>query len=300
MADSKTKKTTPASSAAKKTATKKPTTNVSKAANKTGANKTAANKATSESTSVVKSAASSEKPTNAKSTSQAKPNKNSSAKAELKKSEKTTAKPTASNPAASSKAAASSKKEKRSGSGIAFLALLFSLGALGLSGYNFYLQNLSSQSKQSRDSLLTGINQIKSNVTEFGTVVTGLQQEVHDFKASQAQYITEDTLTTVVKESVDNAVQNLPELPNIGPKLLESDTDISDTKLQNESAVDGQETQDSSVENTKQADQITTGDSEKAANDQTEDDSFWSWNRAKKDIKGMLNSFIKIEKTDQN
>ena len=212
---------------------------------------------------------------------------------------------------------APSKKEKRSGSGMAFLALLCSLGALGLSGYNYYLQNLSPQSKQSQDSLLIGVNEIKSNVTEFGTVITGLQKDVQDFKASQAQYITKDTLSTAVKQGVDIAVQNLPELPNIGPKSLELDS-----KGQNESAADGQttgsqekdgqvEVQDSSVDNTKQANQTTADgaaitsssesvDTGQASTEQAEDDSFWSWGRAKKDIKGMLNSFIKIEKTDQN
>jgi len=295
MVDSKTKKTTPTASTAKKTAAK--TQAASKKANKpvTKSKAVANNKATTKTSSTTNTATDSKKPTSAK-------------------------------PPVATKTSPS-KKEKRSGNGMAFLALLCSLGALGLSGYNYYLQNLSPQNKQSQDSLLIGVNEIKSNVTEFGTVITSVRKEVQDFKASQEKYITEDTLAAEVKKGVDNAVQNLPELPNIGPKPLGPDAEV-----QNNSPSDGQisdvkadgsrlEAQDNSTvilqdgagttnfgasatidtENTANDSEKAVNDSEKAANEQVEDDdSFWSWGRAKQDMKDMLKSLIKIEKTEQN
>ena len=305
MADSKTNKTTPAASTAKKTATK------TKAASKpVTKSKAAANKATSNKTTTAKATTNSKKPASTKSDLQGKTKESEAKKATPKATEKTTVKP-----AAPKTATAPSKKEKRSGGGMAFLALLCSLGALGLSGYNYYLQNLSPQSKQSQDSLLTGVNEIKSNVTEFGTVITGLQKEVQDFKASQAQYITEDALTAAVKEGLDKAVQNLPELPDIGPKPLGLDTEGETEKNQLE-IQDGSDATDATGSlggNSNETDQETATDvatansdvsasvdTQQTSNEQIEDDSFWSWNRAKQDMKDMLKSFIKIEKKEQN
>ena len=185
---------------------------------------------------------------------------------------------------------------------------------MGLSGYNYYLQNLSPQSKQSQNSLLTGVNEIKSNVTEFGTVITGLQKEVQDFKESQSQYITEDTLTAAVKEGVDKAVQNLPDLPDIGPKSLglETQEEAEKNQLETQDNLDATNATGSLGGNSKETDQVTTDvttthsevstsvDKQETSNEQIEDDSFWSWNRAKRDMKDMLKSFIKIEKTEQD
>ena len=305
MADSKNKKTTPAASTAKKTAA------TTKAASKpVTKSKAAANNATSKATTTVKATTDSKKRTSAKpaTTKPASLGKTKESES-IKATEKTTEKS-----AAPKTATASSKKEKRSGAGMAFLALLCSLGALGLSGYNYYLQNLSPQSKQSQNSLLTGVNEIKSNVTEFGTVITGLQKEVQDFKESQAQYITEDTLTAAVKEGVDKAVQNLPDLPDIGPKSLglEAQEEAEKNQLETQDNLDATNATDSLGGNSKETDQVTTDittthsevstsvDKQETSNEQIEDDSFWSWNRAKRDMKDMLKSFIKIEKTEQD
>ena len=310
MADSKNKKTTPAASTAKKTAA------TTKAASKpVTKSKAAANNATSKATTTVKATTDSTKPATTKpattksattkSASQGKTKESESIKATEKTTEKSAAPKTATAP---------SKKEKSSGAGIAFLALLCSLGALGLSGYNYYLQNLSPQSKQSQNSLLTGVNEIKSNVTEFGTVITGLQKEVQDFKESQSQYITEDTLTAAVKEGVDKAVQNLPDLPDIGPKSLglEAQEEAEKNQLETQDNLDATNATGSLGGNSKETDQVTTDvttthsevstsvDKQETSNEQIEDDSFWSWNRAKRDMKDMLKSFIKIEKTEQD
>ena len=305
MADSKNKKTTPAASTAKKTAA------TTKAASKpVTKSKAAANNATSKATTTVKATTDSKKRTSAKpaTTKPASLGKTKESES-IKATEKTTEKS-----AAPKTATAPSKKEKSNGAGIAFLALLCSLGALGLSGYNYYLQNLSPQSKQSQNSLLTGVNEIKSNVTEFGTVITGLQKEVQDFKESQAQYITEDTLTAAVKEGVDKAVQNLPDLPDIGPKSLglEAQEEAEKNQLETQDNLDATNATDSLGGNSKETDQVTTDittthsevstsvDKQETSNEQIEDDSFWSWNRAKRDMKDMLKSFIKIEKTEQD
>ena len=305
MADSKNKKTTPAASTAKKTAA------TTKAASKpVTKSKAAANNATSKATTTVKATTDSTKSATTKSAttksaSQGKTKESESIKATEKTTEKSAAPKTATAP---------SKKEKSSGAGIAFLALLCSLGALGLSGYNYYLQNLSPQSKQSQNSLLTGVNEIKSNVTEFGTVITGLQKEVQDFKESQSQYITEDTLTAAVKEGVDKAVQNLPDLPDIGPKSLglEAQEEAEKNQLETQDNLDATKATGSLGGNSKETDQVTTDvttthsevstsvDKQETSNEQIEDDSFWSWNRAKRDMKDMLKSFIKIEKTEQD
>lgn len=220
------------------------------------------------------------------------------------------------------------QKEKRPGSGMAFLALVCSLGALGLSGYMFYEQQLSPQTGQTQDALLSGVNEIKTNVTEFGDVVSGLQQDVIDFKEKQSQYITKDTLESVVKTGVDNAVADLPDLPSIGPDSLSSSGQqassieqpantltegsvLNDGSLPSDgslsaegssiakgSSSSGEESSAPSVNNSTDG---SSAESETAENaQQDEDTSAWSFGRAKQDLKDMVLGFVSIKKTDQD
>ncbi len=302
---------------------------------KTSTSNTAAKKVDSEAAKApTKSAATVKAP--AKTDSAAKTKTTPAAKAAPSKTAKPAANPTSADKATVAKKAEPTvakaaqkpaQKEKRSGSGMAFLALLCSLGALGLSGYNFYEQKLSPKTAQTQEALLSGVNDIKANVTEFGGVVTSLQQDVKDFKESQSQYITKDTLDSSVKESVDNAVANLPELPKIGPaELNEGDSNLSSENGGNvvegssstqgaltvegtsaaESAspadgsvpteatnTEGASTSSTSVENTQEI------SSDTASNAAEEEESAWSWGRAKKDFKEMVMGFISIKKTDQ-
>ncbi len=322
MADSKkqkpsTAKSSKANPAAKKTADKSAATNA-KTTTKQSSAPAAPTTTTKETTA---KATSSEKTSSEKTSSEKTSSEKTSAASkatDAKKVEKPVAK-------AVQKPA---QKEKRSGGGVAFLALLCSLGALGLSGYNYYEQNLSPKKAQSQEALLSGVNDIKGNVTEFSGVVTSLQQDVQDFKDSQSQYITKDTLDSVVKESVDNAVANLPDLPQIGPVELNQDgLNASSENSSNEaegssqaentsesegssptegsssaegssstesSNTDGSVTSSSAVESTQE------NSSDTATNDaQNEEDSAWSWGRAKQDFKAMVMGFITIKKTDQ-
>lgn len=346
MADSKNKKTTtkPVTKATPKaTKAKTSTSSATKSVTKT---KTAAKKPETKVTEKKSVAASAAKTSGAASTKASSAKSEAPVKSSTKSDVKETVEKTTQNntkKAASNTPDKTVKKEKGAGSGKASLALLFSMAALGLSGYSYYQQHLSPQVQSSQGALLSGVNEIKSNVTEFGTVVSGLQQEVKDFKQSQDQYITQDTLTSTVKESVEKAVQNLPDLPNIGPSAVQlegqEDANVpnssSGTDVTPESAIEsaGESQQSGVSENSSEqidADSGTgaevSGASEDKAlentgvpgattkavssGDQTgqdvetaeavEDESFWSWDRAKKDLKEMLNSVIKIEKTEQN
>lgn len=310
MADSETKKPIPATSTANKATVKKNKSKQTAKASQSVANKQSTTKAVASDKKTSTEKSKTQKPE----TAQTKASANAAKKVESKASTKSAVKADASTTdkkGADKKDVA--KKEKRSGGGIAFLALLCSIGALGLSGYNYYQQNLAPQSNQSQDVLLSGVNDIKSNVTEFGTVVAELQQDVKDFKASQNQYITEDALVSVVKESVDDAVQNLPDLPNIGPKpISEKDESQREIAAQGNSSQDSSAIGDASVQvlnsdkvNGKNVDDpsIKSEEISSVSDDVSsaeEEDSVWSWDRAKNDMKGMLNSFIKIEKTKEN
>ena len=317
MVDSKNKKSSSGAVTEKATAVKK--------VEKKPANKTAK---TSSKASATSAPSTSSKATTSKANSD-------SVIAKDKNTNKANAKPSSSAKTATSNKTASKepakpatvKKEKRAGGGMAFLALLCSLGALGLSGYMFYEQKFAPQVKQSQDALLSGVNEIKSNVSEFGTVVSSLQKEVIDFKANQEQYITKDTLISTVKDSVDDAVGNLPDLPDIGPKGAETGASIgkldtvgnaldsqseSLTANTSKEAVSTKSTIDSvlpdlsgqssgvvtgadSVESTADSTQVNTASGESVESDE----GAWSWNRAKQDIKDMFKSFVKVEKIDQ-
>ena len=341
MADSKNKKSSSVNTPAKKTVAdkteKKPASSASKAVSKTPTTTTAKSAAASTTTKAkadnkVETATKAEvTPSKTSSTNKANSSKASSTDKAVtsdKVENKSTAKTEKTTPAkaktekvtaSTAPAKTSVKKEKRSGSGMAFLALLCSLVALGLSSYSFYEQKFSPQAKQSQDVLLSGVNDIKSNVndikssvTEFGSAVSGVQKDVSDFKASQEQYITKDTLVSTVKESVDDAVKNLPDLPDIGPKEVEPETNsISTTAQDNAEQLDPAENSELAEQGDVIAPSTPTTDTEnKETTDNTQadttsetttepDDSTWSWNRAKKDLNEMFKGFIKIEKIDQ-
>ena len=343
MADSKNKKSSSVNTPAKKTmadkAEKKTASSASKTASKTSTAATAKSTAASTTTkakvdnkveTATKAEATPSKASSANKVTSSKASSTNKTVTSDKVENKATAKPekTASVASKAEKEAASTapvktsvKKEKRSGGGMIFLALLCSLVALGLSGFNFYEQRFSPKAKQSQDVLLSGVNEIKSNVneiksnvTEFGSVVSGLQEDVSGFKASQEQYITKDTLVSTVKDSVDDAVKNLPDLPDIGPKEVESEANSIATST---SVNDDAEQLDSNEnsELIEQGDAIapatpTTDTENKETTDNTQDDtasettaesddSAWSLNRAKQDLKEMFKGFIKIEKIDQ-
>ncbi len=209
-------------------------------------------------------------------------------------------------------------KEKGSGKGMAFLALLCAMGALGLSGFNFYQQHMSPNKAQTQDALLSGVNDIKANVTEFGTVVSDLQQDVEAFKSSQEQYVTVETLNEAVKEGVDKAVTNLPDLPEIGPVSngvndtvdvkREASNTTSSTNIQSSSVVDnGIEPLSSasgveSSNNVSALQPVETGEvvAENEDDIETGEEGAWTLSRAKQDFKDMLMGFISIKKTDQS
>lgn len=311
MADSKKQKPSKAKSSTSSTGAKKVDSNVAKVPTKP----TATPKTTAKTDSAAK--------TKTATATKVEPGKTEKTVANTTPANKTTAAKKA-EPTVAKAAQKPTQKEKRSGGGMAFLALLCSLGALGLSGYNFYEQKLSPKTAQTQEALLSGVNDIKGNVTEFSGVVTSLQQDVKDFKESQSQYITKDTLDSAVKESVDNAVANLPELPKIGPaELNEGDSSSSSenrgnmlegsSPTQGASTVDGTSTSESasstagsvstgvtntedsstSIENTQES------SSDGASNAAEEEKIAWSWGRAKQDFKEMVMGFISIKKTDQ-
>ena len=213
-------------------------------------------------------------------------------------------------------------KEKSSGSGMAFLALLCALGALGLSGFNFYQQHMSPNKVQTQDALLSGVNGIKANVTEFGTVVSGLQQDVEAFKSNQEQYITVEALNEAVKEGVDKAVSNLPDLPKIGPVsskstetlnvesgVVSDDSEVvTGVKVQPNTVVGkgveplNSQVASESLNNVSTLEPVGINEVASASEDSSEEDegSAWTLSRAKQDFKDMLMGFISIKKTDQS
>lgn len=189
---------------------------------------------------------------------------------------------------------------KNSSNSVAWLAFLCALGALLLSGYNAYERKLSLPTASTKI-LLSEVSIIGSNVAEFGDIIIGIQDTVTEVQknvsaitSDQVQFVTTESLITVVSQQVSDAlrgtnVASSSPAVNVKDILTNDDEVITPEKVINESLVsDG-----SAVIQGRAA-----TDSVQSSLENSDDSEGWSWQRAKADFLKMFN-FISIRKIDE-
>jgi hypothetical protein len=214
----------------------------------------------------------------------------------IKKPEKPSAK------AAAEKQTANKAETKRSGNGVASFALLCALGALGLSGYNLYERKFSSEAGSAK-TLLSGVNEIGNNVSEFGNVVTALQAEVTSITDKQAQFVKVSAVDLLVSKKVSEAVNEVVQGGEISTGA------VSDSYLKNDTAINSYSKNDTtssslpllggSMPKAEPNLSSVSNDSESMVKDGNAELESWSWERAKTDFFDMFN-FVSIRKKDEN